>query len=145
MGEDQKEFEEEISKIDDKDRKALQKLKKMFGKALSDTRQKVMINRLLVNMARATRYSHDAEKLYWNTKEGKPKDHADYEKARRTIEAGIKLIDQAMLDFPTTAGAFLPIKDKMRVQLKDIEYQEKGISKPIEEIEKEVGVKLQKT
>lgn len=139
------EFEEEVNKIDEKERKGLQKLKKMFSKSVQDTRSKVLFTRMLTNMARATRYSLDAEKLYWNAREGKPKTDADWNKAQHTLEDGIKLIDQAMIDFPSTAGAFLTIKDKMRVQLKDIEYQRQGINKPIEEIQKELGITVQKT
>ena len=138
------EFDEEMKKLDKKEEKSFQKLNRMFKKMAQDTRTKVLITRMLTNMARATRYSIEAEKIYWDRKEGKPKTDADYDKAEKILNDGIKLIDQAILDFPSTAGSFLSIKDKMLVQLKDIEFQRKGINKPIEEIQKKVGQNTQK-
>jgi hypothetical protein len=128
--EDEKELDEEIEKLDKKEQKSLIRLRQMFKRAVQGTRAQVKVTRVLISMARATRYSQDAQKLFF--------DKNNQEKAESMLIDGIKMIDDAIIDFPAQGPALMPLKEKMAMQLKDMEYQKKGIIKSEEDLKAEV-------
>lgn len=101
----------------------------------------------LQDMAYATRWSQDARDAYWNVKTETPKTNADYEKAERLLNRGIKLLDKVMTDFPTTVQTLFPLKRKLLIQLKDVGYLRNGIQKSWETLQAEVdeSLKVNKT
>ncbi len=140
------ELEAEIAKLDRKDSKLIARFKSMFGKAAADTRQKAMVFKALVLVAKAVRWSQDAEKLYWSQKDGKARSDADFDKAERMLQEGVRMIDSAMSDqspggmaMVGSFKAFMPLREKLLIQLKDIQYQRLGVVKSQEELKEEVN------
>lgn len=120
-----------VEKEDFITKQIINKLKKSFqgaGRAGQHT-----VN-AMQDLAYATRWSQEAEKLYWDMHSGKPKSDADYERAKKLLEQGIHVLDQTLEHFPTAWSSIHPLKMKLFTQLKDIEYLQKDEQKSPEEL-----------
>ncbi len=96
------------------------------------------------DLAYATRWSQEAERLYWDMKSGKPRTDADYEKAKKLLENSLHVLDTTLEHFPTAYSSIHALKMKLFVQLKDIEWQQKGVIKTPEELKAEVDADIQR-
>ncbi len=117
----------------------LNKIKKGFQNA---GRQGQYTINALQDMAYATRWSQEAEKMYYDMHSGRPKTNADYDKAKELLNKGIHVLDQVLEHFPTTYSSVFALKKKLFAQLKDIEYLQRGIEKTPEELNAEVEANL---
>ena len=88
-------------------------------------------------MSRAVRLSQDAEKAYWDYHKEGPKSRADFARAEELLGRGIRSLDRAMLDFPTTTDTLMPVRKKLSIQYLDVQHQRRGKVVSPEELEKE--------
>jgi hypothetical protein len=104
------------------------KAKGREGKAFVDT---------LMLMTAAVKLSQLAEKSYWDAGHNKIKSNADFDRAEELADRGIKLLDKAMVDFPSTISTLQPVRKKLELQLIDVRHQRQGQTLSVEELEAE--------
>ena len=134
----EEDLDNELQQSDKQEAKAILKLKNIFSKAASDSRQKAMYFGVLTTMARTTRYSQYAEKCYWDIRHNEAKSDADYDKAERVLNRGMDELDAAANKLPNVLPAIMQIKKGLYTQLLDIKYLRKGIHKSPDELKQEV-------
>ena len=88
-------------------------------------------------MTDAVKLSQLAEKAYWDANHGKIKTNADFDRAEELADRGIKLLDKAMVDFPSTISTLQPVRKKLELQLIDVRHQRQGQTLSVEELEAE--------
>jgi hypothetical protein len=113
-------MEDEVEEIPKSERKALNSWIKGFkgiasgGKRIAGEAD--LIKKAGTLMGRSIRYSQDALKYYWDEKEMRIKENADFPKALEVVDRGIAMMNEASIIFPTITGAILPAKQKMMAQ-----------------------------